>query len=408
MDIDLESILSVSESMEEESGPIDVPERSASIGEEAREEDNLPFNFNIAMALIENESGVMEAEVTEAVNEIEGQNRFPCDRCDKVCKSKAGLTRHINSKHRDNANEESNVPSLTKVELVNIVNNVKLKITEEGFWDNEILSNLANVSSNDTLFDALLPLYERFCRKRNQDNLLLDFYELIPKSTELLLCDNQQVCSLVMIYIPDHLVAFYKTGVWQARQGASSTDQGEITELDEKERGPLSYIAGYVLSKLQKKCWGKGKTNEELQVMLQNMKSAGTDNPYIAARSRGGLLTPCNDLVNILEIVEILFRNFIASSKTIVKTIPCDSLCNTALDLPLIKSLWENIMMGCSEEVSKQSNKLCLENIIKLYLKVRSFSYAKDYISKFNIQRKAAKSKALRRELKKLSNVADK
>ena len=204
-----------------------------------------------------------------------------------------------------------------------------------------------------------------------------------------------------MIYIPDYLVAFYKTGIRQARQGASSTDQGEITELDEKECGPLSYIAGYVLSKLQKKCWGKGKTNEELQVMLQNMKSAGTDNPYIAARSRGGLLTPCNDLVNILEIVEILFRNFIASSKTIVKTIPCDSLCNTALDLPLIKSLWDAVKK-CQNKV-----KLCLENI-KLYLKVRSFSYAKDYISKFNIQRKAAKSKALRRELKKLSNVADK
>ena len=40
--------------MEEESGPIDVPERSASIGEEAREEDNLPFHFIIAMSLIEN------------------------------------------------------------------------------------------------------------------------------------------------------------------------------------------------------------------------------------------------------------------------------------------------------------------------------------------------------------------
>ena len=86
-----------------------------------------------------------------------------------MCKSKAGLMRHINLKHRDNANEESNMPSLTKVELVN---NVKLKIKEEGFCDNEILSNLANVSSNDTLFDALLPLYERFCRKRSQDNLL--------------------------------------------------------------------------------------------------------------------------------------------------------------------------------------------------------------------------------------------
>ena len=118
MDIDLESIVSVSESMEEESGPIDVPERSASIGEEARAKDYLPFNFNIAMTLIENESGVMEAEFTEAVNEIEGQKRFLCDHYDEVCKFKAGLTRHINSKHRDNANEESNVPSLTKVEFL--------------------------------------------------------------------------------------------------------------------------------------------------------------------------------------------------------------------------------------------------------------------------------------------------
>ena len=59
-------------------------------------------------------------------------------------------------------------------------------------------------------------------------------------------------------------------------------------------------------------------------------------------------------------------------------------------------------MKKCQNKV-----KLCLENI-KLYLKVRSFSYAKDYISKFNIQRKAAKSKALRRELKRSSNVADK
>ena len=70
------------------------------------------------MALIENESGVMEAEFTEAVNEIEGQKRFLCDHYDEVCKFKAGLTRQIKSKHRDNTNEESNVPSLTKVELL--------------------------------------------------------------------------------------------------------------------------------------------------------------------------------------------------------------------------------------------------------------------------------------------------
>jgi hypothetical protein len=56
-------------------------------------------------------------------------------------------------------------------------------------------------------------------------------------------------------------------------------------------------------------------------------------------------------------------------------------------------------LLGC-KDLPKQTTKLCLENIIKLYIKVRSFSYARDYISKFKIKQKAAKSKALRKELK--------
>ena len=42
-------------------------------------------------------------------------------------------------------------------------------------------------------------------------------------------------------------------------------------DLSEHERGPLSYIAGYILEKLQKKC--SSKPNDELQTILENMKS---------------------------------------------------------------------------------------------------------------------------------------
>jgi hypothetical protein len=71
----------------------------------------------------------------------------------------------------------------------------------------------------------------------------------------------------------------------------------------------------------------------------------------------------------------------------------------------LLKSLWDNILQGCGNNISKQTNKLCLENIVKLkrVRRVRSFSYAKDYISKFKIQQKAKKSKGLRKELKRYS-----
>ena len=119
------------------------------------------------------------------------------------------------------------------------------------------------------------------------------------------------------------------------------------------------------------------------------------ENAYIEARSRGGLVTPCKDLVLVLEVVENVFRQFIQKQTSVVKSIPCEQLCNNALDLPLLKSLWGNIMQDCSQETSKQTKKLCLENIVKLYLRVRSFSYAKDYISNFKTQQKAVRSKSL-------------
>ena len=74
------------------------------------------------------------------------------------------------------------------------------------------------------------------------------------------------------------------------------------------------------------------------------MKRPSVDNTYINTQSRGGLVAPCTDLVQILETVEIVFRQFIAKQATVVSAIPCDTLCNEALESPLIKSLWENIL----------------------------------------------------------------
>ncbi len=145
---------------------------------------------------------------------------------------------------------------------------------------------------------------------------LMDFYELIPMSSVLLQCNNQQLCSLIMISIPDHLVSLFKKS-----QQQPATEQKDVSELSEIERGPLSYIAGYVLSQLRKK-----SSNDELQLLLQSMMCPSSENTYIETRSRGGLVTPCNDLVHILEVGEGVFRQLIAKQSGVVKSIPCDKL----------------------------------------------------------------------------------
>ena len=67
----------------------------------------------------------------------------------------------------------------------------------------------------------------------------MDFYELIPKSSVLFQCDDQQLCSLIMISIPDHLVSLFKQS-----QQQPAIEEKDASELSEIERSPLSYIAG--------------------------------------------------------------------------------------------------------------------------------------------------------------------
>ncbi len=72
----------------------------------------------------------------------------------------------------------------------------------------------------------------------------------------------------------------------------------ELTQIDEAERGRLSYV----LCQLSRK--KHGEKSKELLTLLQSLKSKVT-NTYISARTRGGLVTPCQDLVNIVEIAEV-------------------------------------------------------------------------------------------------------
>jgi hypothetical protein len=59
------------------------------------------FNLDISVAVVDTESEEVDAEFLEAISEIEGKKSFPCPKCTKICKSKGGLTKHTNSKHRD-------------------------------------------------------------------------------------------------------------------------------------------------------------------------------------------------------------------------------------------------------------------------------------------------------------------
>ena len=205
-----------------------------------------------------------------------------------------------------------------------------------------------------------------------------------------------------MIHIPDHLVGFYNTN--RARTTTAQTphdSQKNVKGIDQTERGPLSYVAGYIVSKLfQSNKRNSGQQyNEELHQLLLSMKATGEGSSYISSRSRGGLVNPSSYLVGIIEEAEHTFRKQVCESRLALRNIPVDTMCNATLQSPMVKSLWENIVMSAGVDKTSCTQKLCLENV-KLFLRVRAFSYARDYLNKYKIKEKKISKKALRKDMK--------
>ena len=123
---------------------------------------------------------------------------------------------------------------------------------------------------------------------------------------------------------------------------------------------------------------------------------------FISARTKR---RPCDDLVSILEDAEISFRKHVNEGDLTLRNIPIDKICMSTLSSPTVKSLWDNIVVSSGVDQTSSTQKLCLENVMKLYLRVRSFSYARDYITKYRIKEKQLKRKALRKDMKQSSTL---
>ena len=100
----------------------------------------------------------------------------------------------------------------------------------------------------------------------------------------------------------------------------------------------------------------KSKCEDELNTLLQSLKSTESDNNYILARSRGGLVAPDHHLMGIVEEAEILFRKNIGESEQVLPNIPVENICGKTLNSPVVKSLWENIVLESGIEESSATS----------------------------------------------------
>ena len=88
-----------------------------------------------------------------------------------------------------------------------------------------------------------------------------------------------------------------------------------------------------------------------------------------------------------------------------MREIPLEQVRADVLQKPKGKSTWDAILSDASLAKTKTSvTDVCLDNIIILYIRVRSFSYTKDVVTqiklkeKINLHKKALARKALKEQ----------
>ncbi|CAB4016877.1 Hypothetical predicted protein [Paramuricea clavata] len=144
----------------------------------------------------------------------------------------------------------------------------------------------ADLKACKDLVKHLATLYDQYCKKLDRDELLKNFYKLLPESGRMFKMESKNMTApaynLIMIQIPDLLVGFYKRGNIKEKLP-------DIKAIEKSEFGPLSYVAGYVISKMYRKSKvsARKETPEQLEIqsLLLSTKSL-QDNEYILSFSR--------------------------------------------------------------------------------------------------------------------------
>jgi hypothetical protein len=338
--------------------------------------------LELATALVD-EDNIEELEpiLQDSLDEINGKKEFLCPECNKKYKTERGRNRHILNK------QTPFECSLSKDDLRQIVKEVVDQVISDGWYGEHIEAQLKDLPSiccdNDTFVNRIQHCYRNMEINLNQDTLVNVFASnIFPDIPTMFPKNDSRFLNIVFINLPARLASYIKK-----RRGVVNVTC--VQALTDQEKGPLRYIAGAVISKLYRKSH-QNKSNALLENALLSMRVPSELNEYMRNIDRGGLWNPCDLLVTLIEIVEIIFRE--ETTKTLT-CIPTSIILKRSLDSPEVISHWDAIIHDYSTELSEECLSSCLENIVKLFITIRSYSHTRNIIEKYKILEKVEAKK---------------
>ena len=361
-------------------------------GDANEESANVAIDLELAIALVDEDNvDELETIVQDSLDEMSGKKEFLCPECLKIYKTEGGRNRHVLNKH---AAVNS---SLSKNDLSQLLKEIVHHTISKGWYGEQIEAQLKVLPSvccaNDELVKRIQHCYRSMEINSNQDTLVSLFSsKIFPDIPTMFPNNDSRYINVILINLPAKLASHVKNS-----RGVGDIVTG-VQQLIEQEKGPLRYIAGAVISKLYRKMKKSDHSNTELQNFLLSMRVPCELNEYMRNIDRGGLWNPCELLVTLIETVEIIFRE---ETNVKLTSIPTSDILKRSLSCSEVISHWESIVHDYSIEMNEECINSCLENILKLFITIRSYTHTRNIIEKYKILEKVeAKKKGLRKSLK--------
>ena len=307
----------------------------------------------------------LNAEIEEAVKNIpsvKDSTRYPCDFCDKVCLSKGGLTRHLNTKHSNENSVQKSSPAAKKPEEIlhplyfkRYLEKSATKLAADECYPVEIMDEFKNFNINSlddvsTSYSLIKHLLTAF--NGNAEVFYPQFYKVFSETNPFK--NYNRNCSLLLGFeVGNHALSHLTGATFTADV---ITFAHTSNKFSEKERSIIGYLSGYVFGtfyrriRFSKSSQSAGLYHEQCLSFLVAGKCSGEsiqlpEHKHVDLHDRGGLWKVTEETICIFSTAE---SYFISSTKQQPNKIDCPNIVTA-----LMKDCY--VLMGGSRFLSTRS-----------------------------------------------------
>lgn len=284
--------------------------------------------------------------------------------------------------------------------LAEIVSSAVLKVKERKEFDaslgNEIASLIFELEEGSQEFSLLKTIYESLQKKGDAEKFYSSFYGKVAlNATKYFKGLTRNAATLLAMKVADSMLVHCK------QQMHSSTSNETLPPLTDKQKAGLQYVAGYVLQNLYKKYYAvNSDESQQAMAILKAGKLEISDShtqKLVSSLNRGGLWSVTLPAQKIFLKTEHYFRQ--STLKTGLQKIDFVGITHKSTSDGDILANYYLIVADAGCKPDSDVKKGILHDIVSLYVRVHSFSYAKDIVQWYKIKAKQIKGKSLRKEI---------